>query len=109
MMKGNLNCKTLLQQKFMMVAAHVGPAIANLGGDGVEARLDLFFVGLVLELGHVGAMLGVTSNRSRKHDDGTTVRLHAPVVHGANRQFVVGEGDPGIGRIGRRHSRNGRP
>src|SRR5690606_9947083 len=82
------------------------PAGAGLGGDLVELRPDHLVVGLVLEVLHARAALGVVADRATEEHDGATVRPDAPVVDAADRELGVGQTEPVVA-VGRRvHGRH---
>ena len=73
-----------------------GPALAELDGDGLQPGPDLLLVGLVLEVGHALATLGMVSHRAAEQHHGAAARQHTPLVGGGDRERLGGEPEPVI-------------
>lgn len=86
----------------------IGPAGAHLVDDGGEARKNLLVVGLVDEVGHTlttnSGLFGMITNGAREDDDGTTTRMHGPLISVSDRQRIGSQSEPVVIRPFREHT-----
>jgi hypothetical protein len=81
-------------------ATNLGPPRAGLGGKRLEPGNNLLLVGLVGEVLHVVAAVGVIPNGATEQHDCTAAGTHGPVVGIADGEHRVGETEPVVA-IGR--------
>ena len=77
----------------------VGPLGAHVARDRRKLRLDLFLVGLVVEVGHTRASFGVVAHRAEEGDDGAAVGAVRPREGGLDGQGLGTQADPVVALV----------